>query len=135
MKKIILSIVLLVALMATQAVYAIETNTYIKTITRGQPLAVYITTYRQGDIYAHVTWNGKPSGHGVYYWLNVNHCTDVAGTCLYSTDMACMEQSTEWATQEMYCSIPNGPAGVYLIQFTSTSKADAVLNITAETNP
>lgn len=135
MKKILSVLIGMGILLSFMSVKAMETKTYTKTISSGKPLIVYIDTYRQGDVTAHVVWNGKPTGHGIYYILNVAHCTDAGGTCYFSYDLSCLADSNQWPTQEMSCIIPNGPAGRYEVEFSADTKATATLDITAETNP
>lgn len=135
MKKIVFACMLLALVLSYVPARAMETNSYFGAITSGKPFVQYITTYRPGNVSAHVTWSGKPTGHGIAYWLGVYHCTDAGGTCYFAYDMSCFEQSTEWPTQEMSCTIPNGPAGIYEIEFSADTKATFGLQIIAETNP
>lgn len=135
MKKIALSIILLIVLLGTSIAYAMETTTFTGTTTgTNTPSLFHFTTYRTGNITVHATF--PLNNHGIYQ-LNVVEL--LHNDPLYNFRWVCRQTlDARWgraSAGDMICSALAQPAGDYEIQFLSNRKVTFVLDVTAETNP
>lgn len=137
MKKIAVSTVLLIVLLLTQVVYALETTTY-NFVASNIDTIIPITTYRDGTIVASAVF--KPSNHGLY---NMQIFDAVGHILCYETydfrwgrspSMPMICNTNEYASQ--YYSGGILPLGSYRLTFRASmgGKVIVTLNITAETN-
>lgn len=127
MKKIALSVVLLIALLGTSIAYAMETTTYSGTSQAGKwyHLPVF-TTYRSGDITATAYFTPSSNAYGVYI-----HSMESSLYCINNVDNRSGNNFSS-----VSCTIPNAPAGIYEAEFGALrGKVSFILEITAETNP
>lgn len=128
MKKIAISIVLLVVLLGTSIAYAMEVTTYTGTTTGNNVANIYsFTTYRAGNIVVHAKF--PLNNHGIYQ-LN-----------LINTDLqyyACRETlDARWGrvlSGDIYCYTSSQPSGNYTIEFLSNRKVSFIIEVTAETD-
>lgn len=129
MKKIAILITLLIVLLGTSIVYAMEITTYTGTTTGTNIANIYnFTTYRTGDITVHITF--PLNNHGIYQ-LNVLEIYPNQTYICWKTLDARWNRAL---TGDITCSMLAQSAGNYEVQFLSNRKVNFTLEILAETN-
>lgn len=134
MRKTVLLVVLLVVLLGTSVAYALETTTYSGWASYSKPFRVTITTYADGDIFAHAMFD--VSSHNGGYALHIYNSLGNL-ICLATLDVrwgrATVGDMTCSAYQETGLLFPPGQ---YTVEFYPTnSKVYVTLEISAETGP
>lgn len=128
MKRIVLSIVLLVALLGTSIVYAMETTTYSGLATFHDRFVSPFITLRDGNITAIAYFSPKNTVYTVYIH---------AGNSIYDGPycVAHVDDRLGQNIDQVTCTINNAPAGNYKVEFyPSSGKVLVTIDVIAETN-
>lgn len=131
-----LSGVLFTMLVFALVVWATEIRTYTGSATFNNPLHVSFTTLRDGNVIARVQWVPK---QGTQYALQLKRLADPNDTFSYTH--LCQVYTGQTAPMppppgDWSCTIINGPAGFYSVDFfpTSGKTNNVVITVTAETD-
>lgn len=134
MKKT-LSILFIVSVLAL-SVWATEISTFSGSATSNSPFHVAFTTHRDGTVTARAQWVPK---NGQEYVLHLKRLADPNDTFSYTHICQVYTAQTNPAPPtagDWVCTIPDGPAGFYTVDFRPTSGKvnNVVVTVIAETD-
>lgn len=133
--KNLISILFAVTVFALTA-WATEISTSSGSATSNNPFHVAFTTHRDGTVTARAQWVPK---NGQEYVLHLKRLADPADTFSYTHICQVYTAQTNPfppPAGDWVCSIPDGPAGFWTVDFRPTSGKvnNVVVTVTAETD-
>lgn len=134
MKRLTLALFCLAVFALT--VWATEIRTYTGSATNQHPFHVSFTTLRDGDVTVNAQWVPK---NGQNHVLHLKRLADPNDTFSYTHLCQVYTEQTNPAPPppgNWTCSIANGPAGFWTVDFRPTSGkvGNVVVTVTAETD-
>ena len=134
MRKLLSALFVVIVLALTG--WATEISTFSGSASSNNPFHVAFTTYRDGNVTARAQWVPK---NGQEYVLHLKRLADPNDTFSYTHICQVYTAQTNPAPPppgDWACTIPNGPAGFWTVDFRPTSGkvSNVVVTVTAETD-